>query len=46
MVSPCIHCACLGKKYIKSKGSDRCSEYIKEGCTHYVELKPSFTNVE
>jgi hypothetical protein len=46
MVSPCVRCARLGKKYVKSKGSNRCSECIKEGHTHCVESKPSFTNAE
>jgi hypothetical protein len=46
MVSPCVRCACLGKIYVKSKGSDRCSKCVKEGCTHCVDSKPSFTNVE
>jgi hypothetical protein len=46
MVSPCVRCAHLGKKYIKSKGSDHCSECIKEGRTYYMESKPSFTDVE
>jgi hypothetical protein len=46
MVSPCVRCAYLGKKCIKSKGSDHYSKCIKEGCTHCVESKPSFTNIE
>jgi hypothetical protein len=46
MVSPCIYYAHLGKKCIKSKGSDYCSKYVKEGCTYYIESKLSFTNIE
>jgi hypothetical protein len=46
MVSPCVHCACLGKKCVKSEESDRCSECVKEGRTRYIELKPSFTDAE
>jgi hypothetical protein len=46
MVSPCVRCAHLGKKCVKSKGSDRCSECVKEGRTHCVESKPSFTDTE
>jgi hypothetical protein len=46
MVSPYVHYAHLGKKCVKSEGSDYCSECVKEGCTHYIELKPSFTNAE
>jgi hypothetical protein len=46
MVSPCVHCAHLGKKCIKSKGSDYYSKCVKKGRTHYIESKPSFTNIE
>jgi hypothetical protein len=46
MVSPCVRCARLGKKCVKSEGSDHCSECVKEGRTYYMESKPSFTNAE
>jgi hypothetical protein len=46
MVSPCVRCARLGKKCVKSEGSDRCSECVKEGRTRCVESKPSFTDAE
>jgi hypothetical protein len=46
MVSPCVCCACLGKKCVKSKGSDCCSKCVKEGHTHCVESKPSFIDTE
>jgi hypothetical protein len=46
MVSPCVRYARLGKKCVKSEGSDRCSKCVKEGRTHCVESKPSFTDAE
>jgi hypothetical protein len=46
MVSPCVRYAHLGKKCVKSEGSNHCSECVKEGHTHCVESKPSFTNTE
>jgi hypothetical protein len=46
MVSPYVCYACLGKKCVKSKESDHCSEYVKEGHTYCIKSKPSFTNIE
>jgi hypothetical protein len=46
MVSPCVRCARLGKKCVKSEGSDCYSECVKEGRTCCVESKPSFTDAE
>lgn len=46
MAFPCIRCARLGKEYIKSESSDRCSECVREGCSYYVESKLSFTDAE